>query len=399
MTISFADFGLKKHTKGMDICIISYTPHERQKNAELKAALQKCGFRVSFAGDINGLMKLYANNRLSFGRYSLLKELKRKAFFLFAAMVRKRNHSAESYYILTNYERNYSWLYEAAQVKLQEMGAQDRLFFYDIKSDRIIKYKKPVLGYMEYHVSWHCNLKCKGCTHYSNLFDKPLFGNLEQYRKNLLRLSELFDHIVQIKLLGGEPFLNRQIGDLVKATREVFPDTDLRIVSNGLLIPRLNDDVLEILRKYHVTIEISNYPPTANVLDKIKQRLANASIPFIVSREKHEFGYSFGGGRTNRTRQTYNHCPLKLCHFLHDDGRMSVCGIPIFYQEAKDKLKTEREVCDSDWIDLYRVADGYEVLRRFAEPIPFCGYCLDSKRYVSFPWQGNYREELSEKNL
>ena len=345
MTVSLDDFGLKKHEKGRDICIISYTPHARQKNAGLKAALQKCGFRVSFAGDMNGLMKQYADNWISFGRYRLLKELKKKAYFLFAAMVRKRDHSAGSYYILTNYGRNYVWLYEAAQVKLQEMGALDRLFFYDVQNDRIIKYRKPALGYMEYHVSWHCNLKCKGCSHYSNLYDKPLFGDLEKYRKNLLRLSELFDHILQIKLLGGEPFLNRQIGDFVQATREVFPDTDLRVTSNGLLIPTVDDTVLEILSRNHVTVEISNYPPTANVLDRIKQRLTNAGIPFIVSPEKHEFGYSFSGGRTDHTRQTFNHCPLKMCHFLHDDGSLSMCGIPLFYWEAKDKLKTEREVC------------------------------------------------------
>lgn len=40
-----------------------------------------------------------------------------------------------------------------------------------------IDYNKPQLSYIEYHVSNHCNLKCKGCGHYSNLADTE-FGNL-----------------------------------------------------------------------------------------------------------------------------------------------------------------------------------------------------------------------------
>lgn len=252
---------------------------------------------------------------------------------------------------------------------------------------------------MEYHVSWHCNLKCRGCAHYSNLFDKPLFGNLDQFRKHLLRLRELFDHIERFRLLGGEPFLNPQIGEFVKAVREAFPNTDLRVVSNGLLIPRLGSDVLEILRRYGVTIDISTYPPTAKAMDKISRVLTDAGIPFSISPEINEFRYIAGSKRTKHGTQTFSHCPEKICHFLHDDGRLSMCGIPIFYQSAKDMLKTERELNDSDWIDLYRVKDGYEVLKRFSEAIPFCDYCVDFKESVFFPWQGNYAEELLEKDL
>jgi len=32
-----------------------------------------------------------------------------------------------------------------------------------------ISYCKPVLPYVEYHVSDYCNLKCKGCGHFSNI--------------------------------------------------------------------------------------------------------------------------------------------------------------------------------------------------------------------------------------
>lgn len=76
-----------------------------------------------------------------------------------------------------------------------------------------------------------------------------------------------------------------------------------------------------------------------------------------------------------------------------------MCGIPIFYDAAKDKLKAEREVGDSDWVDLYRAADGYEVLEKFSKAIPLCDYCVDVRENAFFPWQGQYTQELRDEDV
>ena len=93
---------------------------------------------------------------------------------------------------------------------------------------------------------------------------------------------------------------------------------------------------------------------------------------------------------------SFDHCGARTCHFLHDDGRLTVCGIPCFYDAVRDKLTSENEVSEKNWIDIYRVKDGYEVLRAFNREIPFCTYCI-RKEHVWFPWQGNYTEELIER--
>lgn len=64
----------------------------------------------------------------------------------------------------------------------------------------------PELEYIEYHISWHCNLKCKGCGHLSNLCDEELFGDLEKYIKDLSRLHQLVDNISVIRLMGGNHY-------------------------------------------------------------------------------------------------------------------------------------------------------------------------------------------------
>lgn len=64
---------------------------------------------------------------------------------------------------------------------------------------------KPVIPYLETHIMDSCNLNCKGCTHFPNLFDKHskvLFKQLENDIKQVAQKSHV------LRLLGGEPLLN-----------------------------------------------------------------------------------------------------------------------------------------------------------------------------------------------
>jgi len=94
----------------------------------------------------------------------------------------------------------------------------------------LLDYTKPVLDYFEYHVAWHCNLNCKGCGHNSNLYTRPRFGDLEHFRRDMNRLTELFSNISKIRLMGGEPLLNPQLGEFITSARRAFPGAQIRVV-------------------------------------------------------------------------------------------------------------------------------------------------------------------------
>ena len=54
---------------------------------------------------------------------------------------------------------------------------------------RHVLHKPPQLHRLLYHVTDHCNLNCKGCTHFSNIAEKHL-ADPEQYRAEITRLTE-----------------------------------------------------------------------------------------------------------------------------------------------------------------------------------------------------------------
>ena len=391
MSTQLENIELLKKTGKKHICIFDYSWKDRRR-FHLQNILEKNGFHAWFDNNMDELMKLDVNlyNAHANSKSRMRLRQMQKVLFSLSGKLRPQGIANDTLFLVSNRTP----ILEALENRLSEIGASDRLYIYDTRKNRIMKYSKPVLNYMEYHVSWHCNLKCKGCSHYCNLYDQPQFGDPVKYRENLLRLHELFDNITTIRLMGGEPFLNPELPAFVQISREVFPDADLRVVSNGLLIPKASDAVLNSLKQYQVTVDISNYPPTAKMLDRITGRLESAGVPYKVSQKIEEFRLLVDNEEKDGT-YNFDHCWERTCHFLHDDGRLTMCGIPCFYDAVKDKLRSANEVSEENWIDIYSAGDGYEILRKFNKEIPFCTYCLNKKAVV-FPWEGNYTKELTE---
>lgn len=384
------------------IRVIGYQLSETVCNRKIKKALETGGFRVRFAGSMGGLMKQFINYKLK-ERLSFSRRIIRRIRFAMLAAERTLSggflkDGKDTAFLLMHYGKaGDAWLHEEFQIRKKKEGMQGRVFFYDAMKNIVMKYDKPVLGYAEYSAAWHCNLRCKGCSHLSNLVKKSVVGDRECFRRNLLRLKELFAHVETFRFVGGEPFLNPDLGGLVSEARSAFPAAEIVVVTNGLLIPRLKGDVLDTIRENNVTVYISAYPPTMAKKKEIAEALKNHGVRYGFSRPIHQFQYEVGETPGNG-KENYAHCSLMHCHLLHDDGRLSVCCVPMTYHENRDKLEVQREISEENWIDITKAEDGYEILQKMHHPIPFCQYCITKKK-VMFPWQGGYTQELREKEF
>ena len=63
-----------------------------------------------------------------------------------------------------------------------------------ISSDTI-----PYIHVLEYEAAHHCNLKCKGCSHFSPLTE-PKFGNIGSFTRDLERLSSFKSKVLDISM-------------------------------------------------------------------------------------------------------------------------------------------------------------------------------------------------------
>ena len=98
-----------------------------------------------------------------------------------------------------------------------------------------------MINYIETHIVEHCNLKCRGCSHFSGLA-APQFKNLNDFCTEFEALSRLTNkNIHTIRLMGGEPLLHPDVVEFCKITRNLFPNSEIVLVSNGILLEQLSD--------------------------------------------------------------------------------------------------------------------------------------------------------------
>ena len=95
---------------------------------------------------------------------------------------------------------------------------------------------------MEFHLAENCNLNCKGCAHFSQLAAKEL-ADPAVLERDFARLSEISEGLVgKIHLMGGEPLLHPELPSIMTSARKHFPNTLIKFVTNGVLLPKMDDE-------------------------------------------------------------------------------------------------------------------------------------------------------------
>lgn len=233
------------------------------------------------------------------------------------------------------------------------------------------------LEYLESHVINTCNLNCRGCSHFSNIVkeeDSPV--EFATFERDFKILGKLFDHIFMIRLLGGEPLLVPNLTDYVRVVRESFPKTDLRVVSNGLLIPSADEKMLRELGKLGVTFDISCYPPTNKIRSKIEEKLAKCEVGCNISAPVNEFHRRFNIKGTYNPEEMFQACPSKICTFVNN-GKLSMCPAPQTSRFLNKHFDLDID-CQEDILYLTDpdiTAD--KILEYRSHPLKTCRYCSD----------------------
>lgn len=85
----------------------------------------------------------------------------------------------------------------------------------------------------------NCNSRCIMC----NIWKKE---NKKEFDNRLL--SQLFRSLKNINITGGEPFLRRDIPEVVEKIKNICPDSRIVITTNGILTELILKDMREILK-------------------------------------------------------------------------------------------------------------------------------------------------------
>ena len=241
---------------------------------------------------------------------------------------------------------------------------------------------KPVLRYLETHLVDQCNLDCSGCGHYSPIAS-DWYADPKIHDRDMKRLAVLFANIEKIRLMGGEPLLHPEVCSFIESTRRRFPNADVRVVTNGILLPSQPPEFWKACRDNDVTIDMSVYPPAHGKLVSYVETAEQNGVPLNWSVVTH-FRAGHNLDIDSDREETYKVCAERcFCPFLRE-GRVYTCALGPLVEILNEKRSTNVPV--SDGIDIHdSKTTGRAVLKEVTTSIPTCRGCLGKTE--DFAWK------------
>ena len=251
-------------------------------------------------------------------------------------------------------------------------------------------------GYeIEFQIVNHCNLNCAGCNHYT-AYAEEWYMSLDDFTEQLKLLTKI--KIRRIMILGGEPTLHPQLLDFCKIARKYFPKAYIDILSNGVNVSNMINDIEEY-KANNITMAIFQYSGINYNRPEIKQ-LCDSIATLSSTRPVFMQSLVDENGTQDKEKQFYLNCPVKQpCLTIKDYKIFNCpCGAHINQFNANIKVK-EKE----DYLDLKNFTEK-ELIDFVLRPKNICSYCRNGDYYV---WHQSIRDkdehrytlfEMYEKN-
>ena len=293
-------------------------------------------------------------------------------------------------------------LYEVVR-QLQSMKVTKPVYFWDYQDNtnerfKTIDIKRPSLPYLECDVVRHCNLNCSGCGHISNISTQEYLHE-EEIVKDFSRMADMFSNVDTIRLMGGEPFLHPKLSVILCCVRELFPFADIRIVTNGILIPHGKQELFSAIKETNTILDISLYRPTFEKWFEIKKILQYEKIVYDLSEPVTMFYKACDLHSTVNYIENFSKCVAPCVTLRH--GRLYRCGFMLLLKRLKHHYPNEtdgfwKDLGDINGINIHDTQiDGWEVEKRLHVPRKICAYCHSPNWWeqwwqdekIQLPWE------------
>jgi len=248
---------------------------------------------------------------------------------------------------------------------------------------------KPIIHHLEINVADGCNLNCRGCLHFSNLYGRDEFPDHEEL---LTTIKEIAKHteIFQFRVLGGEPLLYDELPEFLERLREILPNTDLAVISNGILIPKYDERLYKVMNENHIGFNLTLYEPTLKMKELIYSRLDEYNVAYGSHESKCEKFEKFLCLEP-RSAKAFENCEPRGI-LVVKDKKLYRCPIEAYINRFYETYNIALNVPEG--IDIF---DDGLVWNELVEDLymrerPLCKYCAEQSEY--YEWNNGKPEKV-----
>ena len=257
---------------------------------------------------------------------------------------------------------------------------------------------------IDYHIIDKCNMNCASCGHFSSLAPADDNGkSIEQITSDLTLLSKIKDEFRTLSILGGEPTLHPQLSKILRIAREIFPNNELLLVTNGVKYDKFNlwkDAIIE----NNIHVNLSLYPYVIDYRERaeiIKRTLGPDVVLTILDFPVDGgFYYQMFTNRDNAaTESELLNCWNRFQCCQVKNGKLYICNLAAQFNVLKDYFgdKITFDYDGKEYLDLNGdiTADDFYNFMYNAHP-KLCDHCIHAHNIqngmINKPWDFTKRD-------
>ena len=141
-----------------------------------------------------------------------------------------------------------------------------------------------VLASLDVVVTEKCSLKCEKCSNLMQYYQHPKNLNIEEIKASLDKVLDVVDKIYELRILGGEPFMNPDFYSLIEWYAGHDKITKIAILTNATIFP--DEDKLQRLISSKVKIWLSDYGSVSSKLHEWIAWCKNNQVEYYISKLK-----------------------------------------------------------------------------------------------------------------
>ena len=116
---------------------------------------------------------------------------------------------------------------------------------------------KLYLSHIDISITERCSMKCKDCANLMQYYAHAKNSDTEKLIVSIKKLMSAIDHVNELRILGGEPFMNKDLFKIVNHVVEYQNINSVILYSNATIIPK--GENLNCLKNKKIKLDITNY--------------------------------------------------------------------------------------------------------------------------------------------
>ena len=222
--------------------------------------------------------------------------------------------------------------------------------------------------------------------------------NVDIYQQDMRRMSELFaEDVSLIDIEGGEPLLHENVEIFLEIARRYFPNTEIKLFTNGLLLSKMNNSFWNVCRENNIVIRVTKYPIEVDY-EGMRKLVTDNDIKFEFANNEYEdkemIQQSLDLQKGQDKYESFHNCYMANgeCAELRE-GKLYQCNVVANLHIFNRFFKQNLEVCKKDYLDIYEDISKEDIYDYLCAPIPACRYCKTKE------WKEGNKWTISNRNI